>query len=298
MSGLRVSVVIPVKDDAARLRLCLDALARQTLPAGAFDVVVVDNGSADDPAAVVAAFPFARLEREAEPGASAARNRGVAASRGAVIAFTDADCLPRPEWLEAGLRRMAAFPKGGLLAGRVEVMPAAAKRPAALELFDMAHAFDQRLFVEQWHFGATANVFVSRVAVESAGGFDERIPYYGEDVDFGQRVWSAGWPLAYEPGAVVRHPARRDWAGLNIRLERTIRAAYGGREATFRRLALDLWHDWPPARTIAGSLTHPAAEGALGGLKLAAVTAAVRLIRMRMRIYLFLGQRRGLGRPA
>jgi GT2 family glycosyltransferase len=285
-------VVIPVKDDAARLRLCLEGLARQSLPPEALEAVVVDNGSADDPGAVVAAFPFARFAREGKPGASAARNTGLALARGGIIAFTDADCLPDPGWLRAGLDRLAAYPGGALLAGRIEVVPLRPGRPTALELFDMAHAFDQRLFVARWGFGATANVFVSRPAAEAVGGFDERIPYYGEDVDFCRRVAAAGWPVAYEAGAVVRHPARGDWASLRVRLERTIRAAYAGRDSTLRRLALDLWHDWPPVRAIAGSLVHPEAGGAAGGLKLAAVTAAVKLLRARCRLILFWEQRR------
>jgi GT2 family glycosyltransferase len=298
VSAPRVSVVIAVKDDAVRLRLCLEALARQTVPRESFEVVVVDNGSADDPAPVAAAFPFVRFLREPRPGVSPARNCGLAQSRGSVLAFTDADCLPHADWLEAGLRRLEEFPRGALVAGRVEVVPFKPGRPEALELFDMAHAFDQRTFVERWHFGATANVFVSRAAVEAVGGFDERIPNYGEDVDFGQRVWKAGWPVAYAPGAVVNHPARRDWASFRGRLARTVRAVYGGHEPTLRRLALDLWHDWPPVSTVVASLVNPPAGGLISGLRLAGVTAGVRLIRARLRLKLFREQRRTAGNPA
>lgn len=296
MSGLRVSVVIPVKDDALRLRACLEALARQTLPAGAFEVVVADDGSADDPAAAAAGFAFVRFAPPGRPGPSAARNRGLAASRAPALAFTDADCEPRPDWLEAGLRGLEAFPGGGFLAGRVEVVPRDPARLSAPELFDMAHAFDQRLFVERWHFGATANVFVSRAAAEAAGGFDERVAHYGEDVDFGRRLWKAGVPMAYAPAAVVRHPARPGWAGLRARQAKAVRAEYGERPATLRRLALDLWHDGPAPGAILRDLVHPAAPGAAAGLKLAAASAAVRAFRAAARFNLFWEQRRSGGR--
>ncbi len=295
MSAIRVTVVIPVKNDAERLRLCLEGMARQTLAPEDFETVVVDNGSEDDPAATAAAFPFAVVVVEETPGASAARNFGLAMSRGDAVAFIDADCIPRPDWLEAGLHRLAEFPKGGLVAGHIEVLPLSANHPSALELFDMAYAFDQKLFVERWGFGATANVFVTRAVADSVCGFDERIPYYGEDVDFCRRAAEAGWPVVYEPGAVVSHPTRRGWGSLCARLDRTIRAAYGGRDPSFRRLAIDLRYDWPRLRTIAASLFHPLAGGVIGGLKLAFMTAVVKILRAWFRIRLFREQRRRKG---
>ena len=114
--GIAVSVIIPVLNDAPRLRTCLDALESQTfdLP---FEVLVVNNGSSDDPASVLRAFPAARLLHEQQRSSYAARNTGVRQARGEVLAFTDSDCIPAEDWLERvsprlydeGIRQLERF---------------------------------------------------------------------------------------------------------------------------------------------------------------------------------------------
>src|ERR1041384_5139232 len=93
-----VSVIVPVWNDAERLGHCLHALEKQTYPAESYEVIVVDNGSTDSVACLVAAYGRARLVSEQRPGSYAARNTGLNLARGQVIAFTDADCLPAPDW--------------------------------------------------------------------------------------------------------------------------------------------------------------------------------------------------------
>lgn len=103
--AVTVSVVIPARDAAATLPLLLRALRAQT--ATVLEVVVVDDGSRDDTAAVAASLgaTVVRMDRNRGPGP--ARNAGVAQSRGAVIAFTDADCVPPPDWIARSLAFMA-----------------------------------------------------------------------------------------------------------------------------------------------------------------------------------------------
>ena len=96
-----VSVVIPVKDDVVMLRRCLDALARQTVRP--LEVVVVDNGSTDDSAAVARARG-ARVVEERAPGIPAAASTGYDAALGEVIARCDADSVPPPDWVHRLLR--------------------------------------------------------------------------------------------------------------------------------------------------------------------------------------------------
>lgn len=212
-----VSVIIPVLEDEERLGVCLEALAAQTYPRDAFEVIVVDNGSSP-PVRVDRAR--ARLLVEPRPGSYAARNTGIAAARGEIIAFTDADCLPAPDWLEAGVRRLVAEPGCGLVAGEIEVFCQDRERPTAAELYELhCGGFPQRRFVEQDGFGATANLFATRAAIEAVGGFDATLLSAG-DVDFGERVRGAGHRLVYEPRAVVRHPARRAMKNLLLRAVR------------------------------------------------------------------------------
>ena len=94
---LRLSVVIPVKDDAPALRRCLEHLGRQTV--APFEVVVVDNGSRDDSAAVARAHG-ARVVPEPEPGIPAAAATGYDAALGDLIVRCDADTMAPPDWLQ------------------------------------------------------------------------------------------------------------------------------------------------------------------------------------------------------
>ena len=94
---LTVSVVIPVKDDARRLAVCLAAIRRQTV--APLEVVVVDNGSTDASAAVARAGG-ARVVREEHAGIPAASAAGYDAAIGDVIARLDADSIPPAEWVE------------------------------------------------------------------------------------------------------------------------------------------------------------------------------------------------------
>lgn len=103
MTMASITVVIPVLDDAEHLAVCLRALASQTRPAD--EIVVVDNGSADDSAAVARSFG-ARVLREPLRGIAPANATGFDAAGGDVIARLDADSVPAPDWLE---RIEAAF---------------------------------------------------------------------------------------------------------------------------------------------------------------------------------------------
>ncbi len=125
---MRVSVVIPARDDAAALDRCLDALGRQTRPP--FEVVVVDNASTDATAQVARRYG-ARVVNEPRVGIPMAAAAGYDAAVGEVIARLDADSLPAPDWVErvataladprrhavTGVGRFAELPRaGGLVA--------------------------------------------------------------------------------------------------------------------------------------------------------------------------------------
>ena len=111
---LRLSVVIPVLDDAALLDHCLSALARQTV--SPFEVVVVDNGSSDDSAAVARRYG-ARVVHEAVRGIPAAAARGYDEARGDVIVRCDADTRPPLTWLEQTLDAFTQDPALSALTG-------------------------------------------------------------------------------------------------------------------------------------------------------------------------------------
>lgn len=95
------SVIIPVLNEAFHLRSCLDALQRQRIGRERFEIIVVDNGSTDGTLDVVRGYPDVVLLHEPKADPYLARNRGIAAARGIVLAFTDGDCCADENWLVA-----------------------------------------------------------------------------------------------------------------------------------------------------------------------------------------------------
>jgi glycosyltransferase involved in cell wall biosynthesis len=218
-----VSVVVPVLDQAAGLSATLEALARQTFPQPRLEVIVVDNGSTDGTLDVAAEWsaghPGVRVASELEVRSSyAARNRGVENAAAAVIAFTDADCRPDPGWLEAGL---AALGGAEVVAGRIE-MTFRRAQPNLWEYLDAATWLDQRHYIEEHGFGATANLFVQRRVFEAVGRFRTDLVSSG-DYEFGRRVARHGVRVGYAPDAVVRHPARPDARAVLAKAKRVAR---------------------------------------------------------------------------
>jgi len=199
------SVIVPARDSAATLGRTLDCLAAQR-GAPEFEVIVVDDGSTDQ-TALVARRAGVRVVRAAGEGSGAARNAGVREARGAVIAFTDADCFPSPDWLAAGLRRLDGL---DLVAGAVKPDPSSTLGP-----------FDRTVFVErETGLYETANLFIRRELFARVGGFEPWLedggprrgwtnPELGEDVWLGWRARRAGARSAFEPAALVHHAVHR-----------------------------------------------------------------------------------------
>jgi glycosyltransferase involved in cell wall biosynthesis len=218
-----VSVIIPVYNDVERLQRCLNALSNQTYPVAKREIVVVDNGSDVAPDEVVAYCEGARLVHEAKEGSYAARNRGIKCSTGEILAFTDADCVPSPAWLEHGVKCLHDVENVGLVAGRVELVPQTPGHPTPYEYYEMLMYLDQQRAVEQGHYGATANLFAPRSVMCAVGLFNEEL-VSGGDNEWGQRVHRHGYEQVYCKKAHVRHPARNSFWSL---LSKELRVAGG-----------------------------------------------------------------------
>jgi GT2 family glycosyltransferase len=221
----RVSVIIPAYRAMATLGRCLDALAGQCCADIAYEVIIVDNGGNEGLAALLSGYAFARAVTEPMPGSYAARNAGIAAANGEVLAFTDADCVPDPQWLAAGVAALHTASDIGLVGGRIRLMLPDLPEHAwsAAMHYQRYVAFDQRSYIQQKHFAATANMFTTRKVLDDVGGFDQRL-YSGGDLEFGNRVARRGHRLVYADDAIVRHEAR---ASLRELIDKARRLAGG-----------------------------------------------------------------------
>jgi GT2 family glycosyltransferase len=218
---VKVSVIIPHYDDLDNLSVCLDMLDRQTISREEFEIIVADNMSTCGLGAVEAvAAGRARVILAAERGAGPARNTAAAAARTDALAFVDSDCRPAPEWLREGLAALESHP---IVGGPVIIEPRDASRISDIEAFDMVFGFDARTYLEKHGFIGSGNLFVRRSVFEQVGGFRKGV---AEDVEWSHRAVSHGFSLHHASGAVVGHPARRDWSELVRKWEKQTREGY------------------------------------------------------------------------
>ncbi len=222
-----VSVIVPVRDDAVGLAACLDALAAQEGDPDV-EVVVVDNGSADDSVAVARAHRVQPVVVvEPRRGSYAARNAGIEACTGDRLAFTDADCLPSPTWLRTGMAVPAVLFGGS-------VTPTRSPDPTVWERYDRAVYLRQDCLVAQG-FAATANLWMDREVLDAVGRFDPELRSSG-DLEWGRRAAAAGLAIGYAPDVVVAHAPRTTLAST-WRLHRRLGAGWA---------ALAARDAWPP----------------------------------------------------
>ncbi len=209
MSKPFVSVVIPVYNDTERLKLCLEALEAQTYPSDRYEVIVVDNNS-DSPlvADELKEFEHVILEFEDERGPGPARNKGLLVAKGEIVAFTDSDCIPYPDWIEKGVSNLIDNSFNASIGGRIEVFPRDPQNPTAVELWDCLFAFRQKQYVEVGGFSVTANFFVPRKIWDIVGPFNSKL-FACEDQEWCRRAASHGFRVLYGEDVVIKHPARR-----------------------------------------------------------------------------------------
>jgi len=205
-----LSLIICTRNRCEQLVPCLEAIQRIEFERP-WELIVVDNGSDDATALVVqefievASFPVHHVP-EPRLGLGNARNAGLAAARGEILAFTDDDCYPTAEFLS---RVWSAFrdPSLGYVTGRI-LLHDLADLPLAIQDYDVPVTFPGKSFI---HPGGVqgANMAFRRDVLRQIGGFD---PLFGagslfpaEDLDAANRASGTGWKGQYRPDIVVRH---------------------------------------------------------------------------------------------
>jgi GT2 family glycosyltransferase len=234
----RVSVVVCTHNGEATLRECLEGLDRLRYPD--YEVVVVDDGSTDASAAIVSEYDCTLISTE-NRGLSAARNTGLEASSGEIVAYLDDDATPDTDWLtylahtfrtssHAGVGGPnLAFQDDGAIAHCVTNAPGG---PTHVLLSD-----------EEAEHIPGCNMAFRRAALLEIGGFDPRFRAAGDDVDICWRLREHGHTLGFSPAATVWHH-RRDSLRAYWRQQR----GYGAAEAELER-------KWPEKYTTGGHVT-------------------------------------------
>jgi GT2 family glycosyltransferase len=242
-----ISVVVPTYRRQAQLARCLEALAATHYPPDRLEVIVVDDGSGASPAEVIERasdrLPV-KLHQAPHRGPGAARNAGAGLADGELLAFTDDDCLPEPDWLPGLAARHRADPSA-LIGGRTEnALPDNVFSSASQLLVTYLYEYYADPRRRARRFFTTNNLALSRPLFHELGAFDDRTPAHtAEDRDLCARASHRGVAMVYAPEAVVRHAhaldARSFWrqhhlygrsalyvervrarrAGENIRLE-------------------------------------------------------------------------------
>ncbi len=199
--GASVSVVIPAYNAAGTISEAVRASRGQEgLPRPA-EVVVVDDGSADATAELALAAGATRVVRQANAGPAAARNLGFRKSTGAIVLFTDSDCVPDRDW---AANILAAFDDGQVgAAGGSYTMANEGLIPAGIHWEIIAR---HQSFPRYVRAVGSYNMAVRREVMEQVGGFDETFPKAsGEDNDLSYRIQAAGYKLRWVQQATVGH---------------------------------------------------------------------------------------------
>ncbi|HVA39692.1 MAG TPA: glycosyltransferase [Candidatus Binataceae bacterium] len=202
-AAARVSVVVAAYNAAATLGAALTSLREQNYPD--YETIVVDDGSSDTTAAV-AAQAGVRVVRGEHRGLGAARNSGIGAATGEIIAFLDADARADRDWLY----HLAACitHRGAAAAGGPNFAPDPADAHAAAMAWAPGLPREVRAGDDRLAQLCGCNMAITRCALRAIGGFDAIFTAAGDDVDLSWRLADRGETLAAAPGAIVIHDRR------------------------------------------------------------------------------------------
>ena len=287
-----ISVIIPHLNQPDALEACLASLRDQSISRERFEIIVVDNGSEALPAEVLARHPGVRLLQEKRPGPGPARNAGVAAAQGEILAFIDADCRADPNWLAAVELTLASSEPGTVLGGDVRIWRSGG-RLNAIEAYESVFAYRFKLYIERHGYAGTGNLAMFRRDFETVG------PFAGievaEDMEWGSRACAKGLRFRYVPEMVVFHPARASLSDLYVKWDRQIlhyRQAADGKPAwRLRWIARALMVLASPAAGAVTVLTSDRIQGFAARRKAIAVMVAVRVHRALTMLSLLRGNR-------
>lgn len=208
-----VSVIIPTFNDWRRLALCLDGLSKQSYPVASYEIIVINNNPKDSLPINMVLPGNCELIVESNPGSYAARNKGLAHSRGDVIAFTDSDCIPDENWLKNAVNFFSDHPQCSRIAGHISLFFRNPSKLTWAEKFESVYAFKQERLALLKGSSVTANMISHRYVFDQVGQFDLSM-MSGGDHEWADRAQRAGFTILYGKNVIVNHPSRSDFREL------------------------------------------------------------------------------------
>jgi GT2 family glycosyltransferase len=220
----RVSVVVCSYNGGTTLDQCLRSLLALNYPD--YEIIVVDDGSTDNTRDILARYPAIRALHQPNQGLSVARNVGLRAATGSIVAYTDSDCFADPDWLAHLVYQLL---RGGAAAvGGPNLTPEDGRLAACVAAApgQPTHVLESNQVAE--HIPG-CNMAFRKEALEVINGFDPLFCKAGDDVDMCWRLQQAGHWITFAPGAFVWHHRRQ-----NPRAFLRQQAGYGEAEALLR----------------------------------------------------------------
>jgi len=252
-----ISILLPTCNRAAQLEACLDALLHQRTTR-TFEVIVIDNTpQADSTREPVARFPNVRLIAAPRRGLSYARNAGIHAAQGKILAFTDDDTVASSDWLENLVAPFFARNEVAAVTGQTRPLKLETEAERLFEAYGglgcgkAAAEFDRRWLTKQWRLplwqiGTTANAaFRASVFRDPGVGLLEERLGAGtpagawEDLYLFYRILRTGQVIVYQPNAKMRHAHRQNMRDLSKQLQ-----GYRRGEVAFCLLSLKREREW------------------------------------------------------
>ncbi|TGC08021.1 glycosyltransferase [Methanolobus halotolerans] len=213
--NLFISVITPVYNDPEGLADTLQSLVKQDYPQDSFEIIVADNGSIDETLDVAKRFlqeypKLMEIVIESEIQSSyAARNKGIKAAKGEIIAFIDADMSVEKDWLtkvSSSIDRYDAY----YLSCKVDLFSESNSLSAS---YNKLSGFPIEEYINNRHFAPTCCLIVRKKVFDDIGFFDSNLISSG-DYEFGNRVYNSGYKLHYDSDIVMKHPARTSYKQL------------------------------------------------------------------------------------
>ncbi|MGH9146432.1 MAG: glycosyltransferase, partial [Vicinamibacterales bacterium] len=244
----RVSVVVCTYNGARTLRECLQGIQRLDYPN--YEVIVVNDGSTDATPVIAREFPC-QLISTPNRGLSNARNTGLAAATGEIVAYIDDDAYPDPHWLTYLASTFLTTDYAGI--GGPNISPPDDGPIAECVTNSPGNPIHVLLSDQEAEHIPGCNMAFRKASLEAIGGFDPQFRVAGDDVDVCWQLQQAGWRLGFSPAAVVLHHRRN-----SVRAFWKQQRGYGWAEALLEK-------KWPEKYTSTGQITW---NGRLYGLGL------------------------------